>query len=102
MSAETRRRLIILRGEFSSSAGGRRGPKFARMLLSLPATRAPVLEFGDGRCGALYGAKIYRWGSGSMNGTRVEPEKCGHGPLRCCSEDSQTPQKRGEAICTTS
>ena len=36
-----------------------------------------------------------------MNGLRAEPEKCGHGPLRCCSEDSQTPQKRGEAICAT-
>ena len=52
VSAETRRRLIILRGEFWASAGGRRGPKLAQMLLSLSATINSELEFGDGRCGA--------------------------------------------------
>ena len=99
---QNRRPCHNLPNSLCATAGGRRGPKFARMLLSLSATTAPELESRDGLCGALCGAKIYRWGSGSMNGTRAEPEKFGLGRLRCVSEDSQTPQKRGEAICTTS
>ena len=97
MSAETRRRLTILRGEFWPSAGGRRGPKFARMLLSAVAVG---YECAGVRRRTLWRArwfiKISLW-EVPMSGCWAG--KFGLGRLRCVSEDSQTPQKRGEANC---
>ena len=94
LEPQNRRPCHNLPNSLCATAGGRRGPKFARMLLSLSATSAPALESRDGRCGALCGAKIYRWGSGSMNGTRAEPGKFG---LDASGASLRTPRCRRNA-----